>query len=155
MSLKTVVNAHYNYTGRKTIRQKPEFFVIKVLERKDNKANVNVSYDFGKIINSVNIPDTAECTLVVDSYVQNNVTRASLDRNKKSTTFTIENCPEYAKIAFRIKLVANSAEQKGILLAANKSRIVISEERNEGGGDNEEINFFNLIPDSEMKGQTW
>jgi len=155
MSLKTVVNAHYNYTGRKTIRQKPELFVIKVLERKDNKANVYVSYDFGEIIKSVNVPDTVECTLVVDSYVKNNVTRATLDRKIKSATFAVENCPEYEKIFFRIKLVANSAEKKGILLAANKSRIVISEERNEGGGDNEETNFFNLIPDSEMKGQTW
>ena len=155
MSLKTVVNAHYNYTGRKTIRQKPELFIIKVLDRKDNKASVYVSYDFGEIVKSVNIPDTVECTLVVDSYVKNNVTRATLDRNIKSATFTVENCPEYEKIFFRIKLVANSAEKNGVLLAANKSRIVISEEQNEGGGENEETNFFNLIPDSEMKGQTW
>lgn len=91
----------------------------------------------------------------MDSYVHNNVTRASLNRNKLNETFIIENCPEYEKISFRIKLVDNSAEQKGILLAANKSRIVVSEERSEGGGDNEEINFFNLIPDPEMKGQTW
>ena len=53
MSIRTVVNAHYNYTGRKTIRQKPGLFNIEVTERKENKATIKVSYNFNEISGNV------------------------------------------------------------------------------------------------------
>ena len=155
MPSKTVVNAHYNYTGRKTIRQKPEFFTVKVLERKENTASIQITYDFDEIIKSVNISSDIQCELAVDAYVRNNVTRAILDQNKDILLFKVKNCPEYEKIFFRIKLIANSVSEKGILLAANKSRITISDDNNEDDGEKKENAFFELIPDSEMKGQTW
>jgi hypothetical protein len=155
MSTKSVVNAHYNYTGRKTIRQKSEYFSIKVTDRKENNATIHVSYNFNEIIKSVNISNDVPCELALDAYVKNNVTRATLDKQDIKHIFKINNCPEYEKIFFRIKLIANSPEEKGILLAANKSRITISDESRENEGENKENTFFKLIPDAEMKGQTW
>ena len=154
MTIRTNFIEKWNYTGRKRIKQKTEFFQLKAGKRTANEALFSITWDLNKICSSLGIPKDGEHLFVLDAMFQGNTQRFELQACDSEKTVTVTECPDLAQIDFRLKLVSAEERTRGRLLAAT-AWFNLDSGAGEDPGQAVSNGFFRLILSDSLGEQIW
>lgn len=118
MAVRTTFVDKWNYTNRKRIKQKSELFLVEQVSRAANTVNLRVQWNETEILKESRVDSSTKRLLVLDVLFLGNTQRLELTAGGTAEEFVIEECPDNAILEFRLKLVSNEEETRGVLLAA-------------------------------------
>jgi len=154
MTNRSFINALHNFTDRKAIRQKDEFFKINIDERANETVSGTIKYNYSDILKSINIEDSNDVSFIMEAIVRNDTTRFPLSKTKEQCAFKITNCSEQQKIDFRLKIVSNNSSQNGILIAATRKLISFSGNKDDKKNGMQRKPLLNLKK-KDLQGRFW